>query len=86
MGKTSSRKFYGYTITIQVFSDAELSEDYLQDLVDTESLVAGDIIATAEISEPRVMDAVEAAKAALAAQSDPEFFGLTADGEELYED
>lgn len=79
----SQRKFYEYTVTIKVLADEELTEEYLAYLCCSDSVLCGDFISTAEISEPRIMDAVEAASAILASGSDPEFFSINCEGEEV---
>jgi hypothetical protein len=82
---TSKRKFYRHVYHIEVLSEEELPPQ--MNLADIAYAITGGSC-SGEVSggDPETMDGLTAAKALQAQRSDPAFFGLTPEGDDVEED
>jgi hypothetical protein len=77
----STRKFYRTVLTVEVLSEEPLGDVFgLEDLASRVS--TGDCSGDYKVSTEEILNGPAMAKALIAQHSDPEFFGLTEDGEE----
>lgn len=77
----SKRKFYRTTITVTILSEEPYQYDNL--LMVHNDITNGDCSGVHDITNSEELTAKQAVKALQKQASDPEFFGLTEDGEDL---
>ncbi len=79
----TKRKFYKTVISIEVLSEDEFVSDNmsLQDIA--YAVTEGDCSGRWETKSVKILNGKQAAKALLKQGTDPEFFWLTKDGEEI---
>jgi len=80
----SSRKFYKYTIEVVVLSEEPMGYLSLDEL--GREIEIGNLVGHQESRKEEVLTGKEMAEALEDAASDPEFFMLTPEGEDLDED
>lgn len=77
----TKRKFYKHIITVEVISENDAVPNSLEDVA--YQMLTGEDSGVWEVTSTKTLNGKQAAKALIAQGSDPEFFGIDEDGNDI---